>query len=406
MLVMESTKLRRWPYLATGVVIFIFMGILYAWSLFAGPLEAEFGWHRQETSMVYTTTMLMFGIGNIVGGLVSAKLSVKQYIYISAALFFAGFMLSSFATEIWMLVLTYGMMCGFAVGFSYTPIINAVTRWFPDKSGVASGILLMAYAMSTLLIGTPVARLFDMIGIAWTFRLMGIVFSLCIVLLVQRLKSPPEGTVFPAPKAKEGAASNVAAVDLQPKQVLRQPSFWLFFLWQVGIVTAAFGVIGQAATSAASIGASLVMATASASAFSISNGVGRLLSGMLSDRIGFVRVRYLACLVTLAGYAVSLVALKTESPVLLLISFVVVGTAFGATITNAAAFFRGMYGSKYFGANYGMSFLNNIPTSLIGTPIMAAIFTATGSYYPAFWAAAGMALFGSIMAFAIKKPQA
>ncbi|MGI6004449.1 MAG: MFS transporter [Christensenellales bacterium] len=402
---MESIKMKRWGYLACGAVIFLFLGVLYAWSLFAGPLEARFGWQRSQTSMVFTMTMLMFGTGNVVGGFLSRRKTIHFYVRVSAPLFFIGFMLASFVTQVWQLYFTYGLFCGFAVGFSYTPMVNAIAQWFPDKPGTVSGVLMLAFALSTPVIGTPIARLFEWIGIENTFRVMGVVFPALLLVLAHFIKIPGADTVFPEPKKRKKDRPSISAeVDMPPKQVVRRPSFYLFILWQIGILTAGFATIGHAATSAASIGASVALATLAASVLSLSNGVGRPIFGYLSDRLGFHRVRILTCLITLFGYGVCLLALNIKSVPLLIVGFMLVGIAYGGTVSNAAAFFRGMYGAKYFGANYGLSFVNNIPTAVIGPPIMAAVYTAAGSYYPAFWTVIALAAIGTLFALVIRKP--
>jgi OFA family oxalate/formate antiporter-like MFS transporter len=64
--------------LITGFVVTLFLGLLYAWSLFIAPLEKEFGWLRSETSGIFAASMFCFQIGGFVGGRLSSRFPAKR----------------------------------------------------------------------------------------------------------------------------------------------------------------------------------------------------------------------------------------------------------------------------------------------------------------------------------------
>lgn len=398
-----KAKLVRWHYILYGMILFLFMGVVYAWSLFAGPLEAQYQWTRAETSLVFTICMSFYGIGNIIGGFFANKRPLRFNVGISAVCMLIGFVASSYVSEIWQLYITYGVFIGFAVGFSYGPTISAVVKWFPDKAGFASGALLVAFGLSTMIIGTPVAHLFRIIGISKSFLIMGIVFSVGMSLVVLLIKTPPADTVFPPPKTKAGLAASAVA-DMKTSEVLRRPSLWLFLLWQTGMCTSGWAIIGQAATSASSIGASLALATVATSGLSVANGLSRVVWGALCDMLGIVKLKWIVSLVMLAGFGVCIGALFLENPILLTAGFFVIGIAYGGTVAYVPPFFRGMYGTSYYASNYGLYFIASIPCTVIGPTIISLVYASSGSYLSAYSAVLGVLVAGILCLFGLRKP--
>ena len=119
---MNEKKLVRWPYLLMGFMIFLFIGLIYAWSIFVVPLEEAFGWIRSDTSNVFSVVLIFFSLGSLVGGFMTKKFSVKFIVRLSALLLMAGFLLSTRVTSLYQFYITYGVMCSTGVGMSYTSV--------------------------------------------------------------------------------------------------------------------------------------------------------------------------------------------------------------------------------------------------------------------------------------------
>lgn len=145
---MELLK-KRWIYVVNGVVILLFMGCSYAWSVFVVPLEYSYGWSRSETSLAFTLNLIFFSIGSIMVGIFSKKLSFSTILKIAAVMISIGFFTSSFVERVELIYLTYSFLCGCGIGAGYSCVISSAPLWFPEKSGMITGILLMGYALST-----------------------------------------------------------------------------------------------------------------------------------------------------------------------------------------------------------------------------------------------------------------
>ena len=147
-------KLNRWVYAAFGVVILLFAGMVYAWSVLSGPIAQEYPqWTNAQLSLTFTIVMTLFCVGCMAGGFLSGKVSAKIYVWAAAAMFLGGFMLSARITSLMGLYIGFGVICGFASGLAYNAVMGTISRWFPDKQGLISGVLLMGFGLSSFLVG-------------------------------------------------------------------------------------------------------------------------------------------------------------------------------------------------------------------------------------------------------------
>ena len=112
-----------------GCAVLLVSGLVYAWSVLSGPIAAEFPqWSAAQLSLTFTIVMSFFCVGSLVGGLLSSKVSQKVYLWVSAALFLTGFLLTANIRSILMLYIGFGVICGFASGLSYNACLLYTSR--------------------------------------------------------------------------------------------------------------------------------------------------------------------------------------------------------------------------------------------------------------------------------------
>ena len=108
-------QLNRWVYAIVGVIVLLFAGLVYAWSVLSTPIAAEFtGWTKAQLSLTFTLVMILFCIGSLLCGLLAGKLSAKNAVRVSAALLLAGFFIASRRPSPLTLHLGFGLPCGLA----------------------------------------------------------------------------------------------------------------------------------------------------------------------------------------------------------------------------------------------------------------------------------------------------
>ena len=140
---------KRWLYLGVATISTLFLGLIYAWSLFRAPFSEVFKtWTVAQMSMTFTISMIMFCLGGLIGGQLGKKFGVKMRILIAAVLLLVGFFMVSTLNpadasgSLMKLYIFYGIFGGGGVGIGYNAVITTITKWFPDKVGLASGIML------------------------------------------------------------------------------------------------------------------------------------------------------------------------------------------------------------------------------------------------------------------------
>ena len=106
------------PPMLAGAVLSLLNGILYSWSVFMLPLEASTGWSRPQTSLVFTFALVFFGVGMMCGGFVIRLIGTRLTAAAGGMMLAAGLVLSSFASESWQIVLSYGVTAGFGRGMA------------------------------------------------------------------------------------------------------------------------------------------------------------------------------------------------------------------------------------------------------------------------------------------------
>ena len=172
---MDHILKKRWLYVVNGFIVLLFMGCSLAWSIFVVPLENTYGWVRTETSIAFTLNVIFFSVGGIFSGILNKKLSFPAILRIAAVMVGAGFFLSSFADQVWILYITYSFLCGVGIGLGYNAVVSTVPLWFPEKIGAINGILLTGYALSSAVLGVAIHAMIENMGIVNAFRVLAVI---------------------------------------------------------------------------------------------------------------------------------------------------------------------------------------------------------------------------------------
>ncbi|MGD9559530.1 MAG: MFS transporter [Oscillospiraceae bacterium] len=380
----QAAPKTRWATLALGTLLLVMLGLIYAWSVFIAPLEADFGWNRAETSMTFTLSIILFCAGGLAAGLLSRKLPARALLCLSAGLLLAGFAASSRVSSLPGIYLAYGVLVGLGVGFAYNTIITLVGQWFPDRRGIASGVLLMGFGMGGMILGAATTSLMAQFGWRNVFLALAIVFAVIMLAGALALRAPTaaELAALPQPVQKPGATQ--AAENLSTRQMLRRPGFWVYFAWSLFLVAAGLVIVGHAAAAAGDMGANGTSAAVIAGLVSISNGGGRILVGLVYDRRGLKPTMWLVNLCALLAPLLLLAAHFTGAMPLLGAGFVLTGIFYGGVPTVNATFISGNYGQQHFAVNFSIVNATLLVAPVIGSYLAGALRTAGGSYAGAY----------------------
>ena len=396
--------LNRWVYAIVGVIVLLFAGLVYAWSVLSTPIAAEFAdWSKAQLSMTFTIVMIMFCIGSLLCGLLSGKLSAKMSVRIGAVLFLLGFFLASRTQSLAMLYIGFGVLCGLSSGLCYNAVMSTMVRWFPDRPGLISGVLLMGFGGGSFIIGklyqawTPV----EIGGWRASFLVMGIIIFVVLAICSFFFVAP--GADFVAPAAKNSkAAVKIAGKEYKSLEMVKKPSFWLYYVWAIALSAAGLALISQASGVVWEASASQ---TAGAVAtivglISICNALGRVLFGGMYDKYGRSLSMQLVNILFIITSGVLILALAAKSVVVVIIGFILGGLAYSGITPTNSAFCRAYFGPVNYPVNFSLINSNLIFASF-GSTVSGALFDASGSYNVTFFLIIGLAVVGILCSLAI-----
>ncbi|SHH53638.1 MFS transporter, OFA family, oxalate/formate antiporter [Sporobacter termitidis DSM 10068] len=397
----------RWVQLVVGVIVLLFAGIIYAWSILNAPLKNEFGWNAAQLGLNFTITVSLFCIGGFISGLISKKTTPMLRLLIGAVLFFAGFLIASqMGNSIAVLYLSYGVLAGLGIGFVYNTIIGVVSAWFPDKRGLASGLMLMGFGLNSILIGKIADAYIKMENVGWrtTYIVLAIITTVIFIIAAFIIKNPPAGAVFPAPK---GAASkdqgDVKALEIPPLQMIKRASFWQLFIFFILLASVGSASISFAKNIITDAGAADTFAVTMVGLISIGNGLGRLVSGWLFDNIGRRKTQFVTSAVAIVAPLVVVLALVTHSLGIAITGLILCYISYGFAPTGSTAFIGAFFGQKNFSMNLGILNLQLILTSFAAT-LAGSLKVATGSFVSMYIILAAFSVVGLVLNIFIKKP--
>lgn len=398
---------KRWLYLAMGTVTLLFLGLIYAWSIFRTPIGELFpDWSISQLSLTFTISMIFFCLGGFAGGLMSKSMSLRIRMFISAAMLFIGFFVVSMMNtdapgkSLTMLYVFYGVFGGGGVGVAYNGIIGSLNKWFPDKVGLASGIMLMGFGLGGLALGSVVNSMISSMGVLPVFKILSIAIAVICVLAAIIIRVPgaedDEALAELAAKvspAKADDAKAAPAVNYTAVEMLKTPKFWFFTIWAILINSAGLLVINSAANISVAFGGTAVLGMI----VSLFNGAGRIVAGNNFDRFG----RKTSTLVNNGFMLVAGILLvlggMTGAYIFIICGLVFVGLAYGGCPTITSAYINKAFGPANFPTNFSIANFSLIPAATIGPMISSALLeSAGGSYNTNFYAIVGFSVAAAV----------
>lgn len=400
---MDKNK-NRWLILAASCFVTLCIGSLYAWSAFSAPmaeyLEVCTGKEIQSLAIVFTVANSVGPVTMISGGYVNDRLGPKWVLLIGGILFGAGMIGSGYATSVTGLIITYGLGVGLAVGMTYGTVVSNTVKFFPDKRGMAGGLITACYGASSVIVPPITTWLVQKYHVTTAFRVIGGVMMLVICLSAFVIQKCPEEI------RKDTDANGDASRESRQYayyEMLKEPVFYLM----LGILMCGAFAGLMITSQASSIAAKMmdmppVKAAMVVSLLALFNMFGRLISGIMSDKIGAAGTMQITFALSIAA-TICLYFCNPGNVTVFYISLSIVGFSFGSVMGIYPGFTAQQFGAKNNSVNYGIMFIGFALAGLFGPMVMNRIFEASGRYQPAFLAAALLACVGEILIYIFKK---
>lgn len=403
----QNTVKNRFRMLIIGVFTMLFAGVIYAWSILKVPFAQELLYDNQLLALNFTLTMCFFCVGGLISSILVKKYGTKSMIVLSGVLSGLGFVMTSLisVTTSFLLFVTYAFFAGLGIGMAYIIIISTVNAWFPDRRGLSSGALMMGFGASSLVLGNLADKLFKSnLGWRWTYIIIGLAIAAVICLSAIFIEKPDASVVFPTPKKiARKREESFEARDYTSGEMIKRFTFWRAFLFLVFNTAVGSAVISFARDLALSVGAGAALATTLVGVLAMFNGLGRILTGIVFDRMGRRFTMLAANVLTIIAAGMTLLAVGIHSLPLCIVGLCLTGMSYGASPTVAASFTSAFYGTKYFASNLGVVNFNLMAASFIATAC-SMLLKSSGGFTAPFILLLSLAVSALALNISIKKP--
>lgn len=401
-------KNMGWFVAFSGIGINLALGILYTWSIFKSEITRSiesgevggFNWNMASINDPYAVTCIVFAFAMILAGKVQDRFGPRLTAMIGGVLVSAGFILISQFNSYYVWIVGFGVLVGTGIGFGYSAATPPALKWFPpEKTGLIAGLVVSGFGLASVYIAPLATYLIKIWGLQQSMLFFGVAFTIVVCGLSLLLKNPPEGYV-PVSAAKSGSSEKnvnmdfIKTMDMKPSEILRKYEFYLLWITYAFASGVGLMVIGSVAGMAKrSLGTYAFLAVA---ILAIGNAGGRIIAGILSDKIGRTNtiIIMLGFQATLMFTAIPVLNAGSPSAVLLVLLTTFIGFNYGTNLSLFPSITKDLWGLKNFGGNYGILFTAWGVGGFVMARISQMIKADSGSFTNSFLIAGGVLILG------------
>jgi MFS transporter, OFA family, oxalate/formate antiporter len=366
----------RWRYVFISLWVMMVISIYqYSWSLFAFALARELKWSLATISLTFTVFAYTATFIQPLSGYIADSFGPRIVALIASLLVGLGFLLSSWAASPVELYLFYGLG-GVGVGILYGVSTASAVKWFPDKRGFVTGLVVFGFGAGTALFNWAIQGGLEAYGFRPTFRTLGILMILLLTPMGFFYRYPPAGW---RPGGEIKAKKNPqSSLEYKPLEMLKTHQWYLMyfcFSFTVSIVLL-FGA--QLKMLAKEYQLSPYFFNVLLVIFPLGNGLSRVLSGAVSDRLG--RERTMTIFYFFLGVSILVLLYFGHSPVLFLLIVFIAALLGGSPFALYPATIGDYYGPKYSTVNYGITYTAKAWAGLISGWLSGYFVAQFGSF--------------------------
>jgi OFA family oxalate/formate antiporter-like MFS transporter len=397
---MTTGPRKGWLVVFAGLSINLILGVLYAWGVIGKVLGSNWHWTKTQATLPFTMATVCFAGTMVFAGRCQDKFGPRRVATAGGIILGLGLLASGLVHSPVLMALTFGVGAGIGIGLGYSATTPPAIKWFPPaRKGVITGIVVSGIGLAAVYISPLTQYLLGKTTISMTFIWLGVGTLALVPLLAQLLRNPP---AQPAPAPASTPAPIVSQRDSDWWEMMRTAQFYQ--LWWLMVLSASAGmmIITQVAMIAKEQ-AKWSWGFVPIATLAIFNTLGRLLCGVLSDKIGRTRTMTLAFLLQAANM---LAFSNYDSPEWVVFGSAFTGLCYGGIFTLMPATTADFYGIRHLGVNYGLVFTAFGVAGVAGPLLGAQINDHFGSYYWAYNISAAMLVLGALLAIWTKPPRA
>lgn len=401
---------------AAGTGINLALGVLYTWSIFKGAIRDSitaggpdaFHWSLSSLNDPYAVCCLVFASTMILAGKSQDVFGPRRTAIVGGILVGLGFILISQTTAYAGWILGFGVLVGAGIAFGYSSATPPAMKWFPpSRTGRVAGLVVAGFGLASVYIAPLAKYLLANWGLQQAMLFFGIAFLLVVSLLATFLVNPPEGFVPQdvdrrcSSDQNQETRARFREVNMTSSEMMRTGNFWL--LWLLYFIGAGAGLMvisSVAGMAKQSLGEAAFWAVA---VLAVGNAAGRIVAGMLNDKIGGKKTLagLFAFQALLMFVAIPVMQAQTASVVILLFLTAFIGFNYGANLTIFPTFTKDIWGIKNFGVNYGILFTSWGVGGFVLSRVSQGLIANTQTYSASFLTAGILLVIGVALSFLI-----
>ena len=398
-----STTARRWTQLGLGLIAMMAISSpQYVWTLFVKSFQTGLGASLAEIQITFSIMIVLQTWLSPLQGYLIDRFGPRLLIAAGAALAGASWILAGSANTLTSLYASYGLLGGIGTGIVYVGIVGLMVRWFPDRRGLATGVVAAGYGFGAILTTFPIDTMIKSAGYQHTLVVFGVVLGIIGVLAALGMRTPDATDRLPAPAVASTSRS------VAPKEMLRSNVFWLMFVMMTMMSTGGLMIISNFAAFARDFGVADVTVLGLAAlplaltVDRITNGLTRPFFGWVSDHIG--RENTMALAFILEAVAVSVMVMFRNDALIFVALSAVVFFGWGEIFSLFPSTLTDTFGSRYATTNYGFLYMAQGIGSVLGGPFAAQLHEMSGSWLPVFGLIIGMDVLTGLLALIALEP--
>jgi OFA family oxalate/formate antiporter-like MFS transporter len=399
---------RGWTVTLAGMGINLALGVLYTWSVISKGVPDTWGWTETGKSLPYAIACLVFCLIMVPAGRMQDRIGPRIVATIGGILVGIGLILASRTTSTLGYILGFGVLAGAGIGFGYASATPPAVKWFPAaKTGLIAGLVVSGFGLASVY-AAPLAKwMTTRYGLPTMVMCFGIGFLVVVVAFAQLLAPPPKGYVPAGTSVTAASASAPKKEDYTPGEMLRTWQFYvLWFMYACG-AGAGLMIISKLAT-IAKLQANLELGFLLVAILAVGNGAGRIVAGILSDKIGRKATLFIcfavqaACIILISQAKVGSALASTA---ILGVLSALIGANYGANLALFPSVTKDYYGLKNFGVNYGLVFtawgLGGFMLSLLA----GRVYDQTKEFTFAYYCSAGLLVAAAVVTLLVRVPK-
>jgi MFS transporter, OFA family, oxalate/formate antiporter len=362
---------NKYLIVLAGMIMQLSIGSIYAYSKWIEPLSKELNWDAHDTKTGFSLAICFLGLTAAFMGNFAQRIGPKKAGLLASLFLTLGLLGCALAVKIdsiFLFYLTFGVLQGIGLGFGYIAPVYTVVKWFPDSPGLASGIIIMSFALGSLFASFLIGPLYASMGLSGAFATLGIAYGICMLLSALYLANPIIN-----------ANTNHSHEDLTAKQILTDKRFIALWLLLFLNVCGGIAIISKAAILGEEVvGMNTTQATMFVAIIGLFNGIGRLFWSSISDKIGcwttfmiFIGINA-SCFALIPTFSTNQFSFQT-------LTFIIIA-GYGAGFATMPSFVKSIFGVEKYGKVFGYTLTAWSAAAFVG-PLLLGLTTDISIFY-------------------------